>query len=53
MKPIIKHDWALSDEAKLILKSLIDAGFDTDLAITIMENTLSDELLYNMRDKDE
>jgi hypothetical protein len=48
MTRIIKHDWALSKSARDMFADLIQAGFDPDLAISIMEQTLTDEALYSL-----
>lgn len=48
MKRIIKHEWALSKDARALLVDLIQAGFDPDLAISIMEQSLPEDAVYRI-----
>jgi len=37
-----KYEWAISDEARDYLKTLLDAGVDYDLAFTLLEKQLEE-----------
>jgi len=48
-----KTEWALTKDAKELVKTMESVGFDRDLAISVLEQCMGEEAVYELPDPPE